>query len=61
MSQQAAEHFKVTTIDQTKGCKGVPEQMRVKPLDTAALLKVLENHLYIDIPNKPFQKSRKVI
>ena len=46
MSQQAAEHFKVTTIDQIKGCKGVPEQMRMKPLNTAALLKVLKSHLY---------------
>ena len=46
MSQQAAEHFKIAAVNQIKGGERVPEQMRVKPLDTRALLKVLKNHLY---------------
>ena len=46
MSQQAAEHFKIAAVDQIKSSERVTEQMRVKPLDTRTLLKVLKNHLY---------------
>ena len=46
MSQQAAEHFKITAVYQVESGENVPEKMRMKPLNTAALLKVLKNHLY---------------
>ena len=46
MSQQTAEHFKITAVYQVESGESVREQMRVKPLDTRTLLKVLKNHLY---------------
>ena len=46
MSQETAEHFQVPAVYQVKSGKGVPEQVRVKPLDPSALFEILENHLY---------------